>query len=106
MAQFALNLLSSSSHMHCYVMQYSVNATRDGSEAILQLAGGDLRRVLNLLQSTHMAYPEVNEETVYLTAGAAIPKVIAAILNSLLTQSFQSAYQHLLQVLMDDKPID
>ncbi len=58
----------------------------------MQLANGDMRRVLNLLQSTHMAYPEVSEETVYLTAGAAIPKVIEGLLISLLNDSFQDSY--------------
>jgi hypothetical protein len=38
-----------------------VNATEGGKNAILALAGGDLRRVLNLLQSTAMAYPQVGE---------------------------------------------
>jgi DNA polymerase III delta prime subunit len=30
-----------------------VNITSSGQEAILRLAGGDLRRVLNLLQVSH-----------------------------------------------------
>jgi replication factor C subunit 3/5 len=46
--------------------------TEGGKTALLQLAGGDLRRVLNLLQSAAMAYPEITEEAVYLTAGAAL----------------------------------
>lgn len=77
----------------------SVNATKDGKEAILQLACGDLRRVLNLLQSTSMAYPEVNKETVYLTAGAAVPEVIESIFKSLLSDSFEVAYNNLLNVI-------
>lgn len=36
-----------------------VDATEGGKNAILALADGDLRRVLNLLQSTAMAYPQV-----------------------------------------------
>ena len=45
------------------MMMDRVNITPDGAEAILQLAGGDLRRVLNLLQTTQMAHSEVNQET-------------------------------------------
>jgi len=74
----------------------SVNATETGKEALLQLAGGDMRRVLNLLQSTHMAYPELNEESVYLTAGAAIPAIIRDLLQSLLNDTFQVAYTKIL----------
>jgi DNA polymerase III delta prime subunit len=39
-----------------------VKISESGKSAILQLAGGDLRRVLNLLQSSHMSYPEITEE--------------------------------------------
>lgn len=78
------------------IAQENVNATESGKEALLQLAGGDMRRVLNLLQSTHMAYPQLNEESVYLTAGAAIPAVIKDLLHSLLNDTFEVAYSKLL----------
>jgi len=71
----------------------SVNATPDGLIALMELASGDMRRVLNLLQSTQMAYPIVNNENVYLTAGAAIPAVIQNLLRSLLNDSFDDAYK-------------
>jgi replication factor C subunit 3/5 len=64
----------------------------------MELAAGDMRRVLNLLQSTHMAYPVVNEENVYLTAGAALPAVIQAIFTSLLNDSFDNAHKMLSDV--------
>ncbi len=70
-----------------------MNGTPDGLTALMELAAGDMRRVLNLLQSTHMAYPIVNSENVYLTAGAAIPAVIQNLLRSLLNDSFDDAYK-------------
>ena len=75
-----------------------MNATDGGRDAILSLAGGDLRRVLNLLQSTSMAYPVVTKEAVYLTAGAAMPDVIETIYKSMLNDTFEEAYTTLLQV--------
>ncbi len=75
-----------------------MNATEDGHRALMELAAGDMRRVLNLLQSTHMAYPIVNEENVYLTAGAALPGVIQSILNSLLNDTFENAHRLLSSV--------
>lgn len=77
---------------------FSVTATEGGLQSLMQLANGDMRRVLNLLQSTHMAYPEVSEETVYLTAGAAIPAVIDNLIKSLFNDSFQQAYNLIYQV--------
>eukprot|EP01037_Dinobryon_pediforme_P026281 gene26281-28747_t len=70
---------------------FRVNITPDGAEAILQLAGGDLRRVLNLLQTTQMAHSEVNQET------AAIPAVVETIFLSLMNDSFEKAYQNLMK---------
>lgn len=45
-----------------------------------------------------MAFPEVNEEVVYLTAGAAVPAVIDAMLVSLLNDDFATAYRSILKV--------
>jgi len=78
--------------------------TEGGKTALLQLAGGDLRRVLNLLQSAAMAYPEITEEAVYLTAGAAMPAVIESTFQSLLNDDFDTAYKKLLSVRMRTAP--
>jgi replication factor C subunit 3/5 len=78
-----------------------VNTTEEGRNAILQLACGDMRRVLNLLQTTIMAYPEINEETVYLTAGSAIPAVIKTLLNSLLNENFDTSYNLVKKTIHD-----
>lgn len=78
------------------IAQENVLVTESGTHAILNLAGGDMRRVLNLLQSASMAFPEVNEEVVYLTAGAAVPAVLDKILQSLLNDEFSTAYKKLL----------
>jgi hypothetical protein len=45
-----------------------------------------------------MAFPEVNEEVVYLTAGAALPAVIDDTLRSLLNDDFKTAYTKLQDV--------
>jgi hypothetical protein len=54
---------------HCFVLvcptNRRVDATEGGKNAILALADGDLRRVLNLLQSTAMAYPQVQHRFVF-----------------------------------------
>lgn len=83
-----------------------MNATEGGKNAILALAGGDLRRVLNLLQSTAMAYPQVTEDNVYLTAGAAMPSVIETIFLSLMNEPFEEAYRFLLKVIFGGCVLD
>lgn len=78
-----------------------INITPGGQQALLELSGGDLRRVLNLLQSAHMTCPEISEEVIYLTAGAAQPAVIEAMLQSLLTDTFNDAYDHIVRALTE-----
>jgi len=67
------------------------NTTPDGIDAILRLSGGDMRRVLNLLQSTSMSSKTVDETAVYLTSGAPLPKDIDTILDLLMNATFQKA---------------
>jgi replication factor C subunit 3/5 len=67
------------------------NTTPDGIGAILSLSGGDMRRVLNLLQSTAMSSDVVNEASVYSTSGAPLPVDIDTILDLLMNATFQKA---------------
>lgn len=66
-----------------------VKYSDDGIESILSLSGGDMRRVLNLLQTTAMSYPNLlDENAVYLTSGAPLPSDLDVIIQSLLNDSF------------------
>ena len=47
----------------------NVKADEGGKKALIELAEGDMRRVLNVLQSTHLAFGEVTEENVYQCCG-------------------------------------
>jgi len=77
------------------------NITPAGKVALMTLSGGDLRRVLNLLQSAHASYPEITEDVVYMTAGAALPSVVDGILKSLLNESFDVSYEMLTRATSD-----
>jgi replication factor C subunit 3/5 len=76
------------------------NITPDGIQAILQLSGGDMRRVLNLLQSTAMSSEEavIDETAVYQTSGAPLPRDMDTILNWLLNADFVSACTNITQL--------
>lgn len=85
---------------HVVAME-GVNVTDCGKRAVLALAGGDLRRVLNLMQSANMAYPVVNEEAVYLTAGAPMPVRVQECWRALLNDDFKTAYDIVLNTVVD-----
>ncbi len=76
----------------------SVNYTDDGIQSILSLSGGDMRRVLNLLQSTAMSSDVVNERNVYLTSGAPLPRDVETALEWLLNLDFKTAYEELVKM--------
>lgn len=89
--------------LNSIVTQEQVNISPDGIEALLELSGGDMRRVLNLLQSATMSYNRSNQQItaneVYLTAGAATPQVIDKLYLGLMTNDFTTAHSMLLEGL-------
>lgn len=71
----------------------SVKVTPDGMESLVTLAEGDMRRALNVLQSTAMAHDEVNEDSVYSCTGQPLPNDVAKIVEWMLNEDFTTAYQ-------------
>jgi replication factor C subunit 3/5 len=76
------------------------STTPDGLAAILRLAAGDMRRVLNLLQATAMSSTVVDETSVYLTSGSPLPTDVDFILDLLMNQTFRSACEEIINICM------
>jgi replication factor C subunit 3/5 len=73
--------------------------TEDGKKALMTLSGGDMRKVLNVLQSTWMAYKNVTEDNVYTCVGHPLKKDITNIVNWLLNvESFKVIYDKIQQL--------
>jgi replication factor C subunit 3/5 len=66
----------------------NVTVTPDGLNAVLRLGKGDMRRILNVLQATAVAYPEVNEASVYLCTGNVLPQDADAVTKALVNEAF------------------
>ena len=47
------------------IKQEGINVSGSGMELLLKMAEGDMRRSLNILQASHMAYDKVDDEIVY-----------------------------------------
>nr|XP_033810912.1 replication factor C subunit 5 isoform X2 [Geotrypetes seraphini] len=80
------------------VEQESVDISADGMKALVTLSNGDMRRALNILQSTNMAYGKVTEETVYTCTGHPLKADIANILDWMLNKDFTTAYKNILNL--------
>jgi len=64
-----------------------VEITEDGVQAIVQVGGGDMRKVLNVFQTTSMGHKVVDAKSVYASTGVPHPKDIDSFLKTLLNTS-------------------
>ncbi|KAJ1446649.1 replication factor C subunit 5 [Pelagophyceae sp. CCMP2097] len=61
-------------------------------EALLELGCGDMRRILNILQATSVAYPdEITYDSLFVVTGNPLPSDIDAIYAALLNETFKDA---------------
>uniref|UniRef100_A0A0G4FH96 AAA+ ATPase domain-containing protein n=1 Tax=Chromera velia CCMP2878 TaxID=1169474 RepID=A0A0G4FH96_9ALVE len=69
-----------------------LSLTDDGLEALVTLGRGDMRRVLNIMQSCSMAFDEVSAESVYMTTGTPLPSDIDEAFSVLITDGVEEAF--------------
>lgn len=74
------------------IQQEKVNITQDGKDALVEVASGDMRRMVNVLQNTHSAFDVVNRENVYQMCGLPQERHVEQVIDWLLTGPFSSAY--------------
>lgn len=80
----------------------NVTITKDAIDEIIQYAHGDMRRVINVLQSIHTAYDNVNDKCVqkYLNQ---IPKnIIEIIMKSLLLDDVKTSHDKIYKIIHDN----
>ncbi|KAL0280663.1 UNVERIFIED_CONTAM: hypothetical protein PYX00_001887 [Menopon gallinae] len=75
------------------IEQEKIEVTEDGKKAVITLGQGDMRRILNILQSTAISSPKVTEEAVYTCVGHPLQSDIMNILKSLLNDDISSTYK-------------
>ncbi|GMN45559.1 hypothetical protein TIFTF001_014751 [Ficus carica] len=78
-----------------YQYQYRLDVSESGLAALVRLSNGDMRKALNILQSTHMASKKITEEEVYLCTGNPLPKDIEQISYWLLNESFTESFKQI-----------
>ncbi len=72
----------------------------DGLEAVLEISGGDLRRVTNILQTAASIGKPIDEETVYSVVGRANPVDVRDMLLTALSGDFVEARKKLRDMLL------
>eukprot|EP00039_Didymoeca_costata_P012256 m.175606 g.175606 ORF g.175606 m.175606 type:complete len:337 (-) comp15432_c1_seq2:1439-2449(-) len=69
--------------------------TPDGREGLTKLARGDMRKALNILQSTSMAHKTVDQDSVYSCTGHPLPSDIEKIVFWLLNEPIKTVYKEM-----------
>ncbi|KAI4307252.1 hypothetical protein L6164_030458 [Bauhinia variegata] len=75
-----------------------LDVTDSGLAALVRLSNGDMRKALNILQSTYMASQQITEEAVYLCTGNPLPKDIEQISYWLLNEQFAESFKRIYEV--------
>jgi replication factor C subunit 3/5 len=73
----------------------AVPLTDDGMEALLTLGNGDMRKYLNILQSTAMAFTRLDQRAIYECTGNPDPEFIDQLIECLLTMNFVEGYERI-----------
>lgn len=77
----------------------NVNLQEEAVQTIIDLSEGDMRKCLNILQSTHQSFDEVNNESVFTCTGAPPPDKIDEIWNNLFTANFSEGLKNIKKVM-------
>jgi replication factor C small subunit len=77
-----------------------IKIKEDGTQAILEISGGDLRRTINILQTAASTGKPIDEQTVYSVVGRANPVDIQGMLLTALNGDFVEARNKLREMLL------
>ena len=76
----------------------NLNIHNSGIETIIKRSNGDMRKVLNILQSVSMSYPLIDEENVNTCLGYPGQKNIIQIMKHLLLDNFEIAFNEIMKI--------
>lgn len=78
-----------------------IKVDKSGIDTIIKISNGDMRKVINILQSTSMISPIVSENTVNKCLGYPTRNAINSIYESLLNDDFKTIYNNILKIKTD-----
>jgi replication factor C subunit 3/5 len=78
--------------------------TKEGIDAVIKLAKGDMRKIYNLLQSTYISYQEINEQNVYQCMIYPKPSDMQELFKKLISGTLEENIQALVE-LKEEKSI-
>ncbi|OMJ89787.1 hypothetical protein SteCoe_7960 [Stentor coeruleus] len=78
-----------------------LDITEDGIDALAELGNGDMRKYLNILQSTAMAFQHIDSYSIYACTGNPDPIFMNRVLEILLSLNFNEIFEELMKKKVD-----
>jgi replication factor C subunit 3/5 len=78
------------------------NISPNGFDTLIKVSSGDMRKVINTLQATHMAFNNITETNISECVGYPLPNDIIKIKNILETDTIKNAYPKLLNIIKNN----
>uniref|UniRef100_H2Z5N6 Activator 1 subunit 5 n=1 Tax=Ciona savignyi TaxID=51511 RepID=H2Z5N6_CIOSA len=85
------------------VSEENLTVTESGMAALVTLSNGDMRKALNVLQSTSMAHDEVTDDNVYKCTGRPRRSDIEKIVKWMLNENYTNAYKYTMQLCAETR---
>jgi replication factor C subunit 3/5 len=79
--------------------ELKLDITKDGIEKIIKISNGDMRKVINILQSTSMIYDVINEKNVSMCLGYPNDLDTKKIYKYLVNKKFSDAYLEISKII-------
>ncbi|ORX43393.1 DNA replication factor [Piromyces finnis] len=79
----------------------NVNITEKGKTALMKLANGDMRKTLNILQSTVAAFDTITEESIYTCVGHPHKEDINTIIESMMSEDYSVSYKKIMSIIKE-----
>jgi replication factor C subunit 3/5 len=78
----------------------NIKITPDGIDMIVKIAKGDMRKIINIMQSVNMSYSQINCENVTKCIGYPSPTDTNIIMKLLLNDNYNTCYETLSEMLL------
>ncbi|XP_046840835.1 replication factor C subunit 5-like isoform X2 [Xenia sp. Carnegie-2017] len=93
-----LDMQQMSSRLDFVIENERINVVEDGKKSLIRLSDGDMRKALNILQSTSIAFDIVNEENIYTCTGKPQRNDIAKIVDWMLNEDYKTSYHNIMEL--------
>ncbi len=76
----------------------NLKINKEAQNSIIELSGGDMRKVLNILESASLAHDEIALEEIYSCTGKPAPTDVESIMDGLLNKGFEEAFKLVMDI--------